>query len=145
MPRLTRWHLKSAMVFLALGLALGVLRAAAGAHVPGVPVRLLATYPLFVHLLVVGWLTQMIFGVAYWMFPIHSRERPYLSPGLGWTAFALLQVGLALRVVAELVPALAGAGSGPAVPPGAFWLSAGAQWLAGLGFVANTWPRVKVR
>ena len=139
MPRLTRWHLKSAMVFLVAALFLGVLQAAV--RPLGLPVWLLATTPLFVHMLVVGWLTQMIFGVAYWMFPVYTRARPFRSPELGWAVFALLQVGLVLRVAAELAaPALPGR-----VPAAVFILSAACQLLAGLGFVLNSWGRVKER
>jgi hypothetical protein len=54
--------------------------------------------------------------------------------GLAVATFALFQAGLLLRIVAE--PLQAG---------GLLVLSAVSQWLAGVGFIANTWPRVKER
>ena len=32
--------------------------------------------PVYFHLFMVGWVTQMIFGVIFWMFPIVTRARP---------------------------------------------------------------------
>jgi hypothetical protein len=31
---------------------------------------------VYVHLFVVGFVAQMIFGVAFWMFPRYSRDEP---------------------------------------------------------------------
>lgn len=98
-----------------------------------------ALWPTYVHLLVVGWLTQLIFGVAYWMFPRYSAERPRGSERLGWTTFALLNIGLLLRVIAEPWHALTGQGAALLVG------SALLQLLAGWTFVANTWPRIRER
>ena len=97
--------------------------------------------PAYVHMLVVGWITQMIFGVAYWMFPKFSPEAPRGNDGIAVATFVLLNVGLLLRVVVE--PARAWR---PDAMPG--WLLAvagAAQALAGIGFAINTWPRVKIR
>jgi hypothetical protein len=81
----------------------------------------------------------MIFGVAYWMFPKHSVDTPRGSDALAVTTFALLNSGLLLRVLAEPAHAmLLGAW-----PDALLAVSAAAQWLAGVGFVVNTWPRVK--
>src|SRR5690242_18910644 len=57
--------------------------------------------PVYWHLLVVGWLMQCIFGVAYWMFPPFSRARPQRSEMLGWFTYVALNVGLLLRAIAE--------------------------------------------
>ena len=137
MPLLTRWHIKSAFVALALAMALGVVLALAGVH--DLPSWVVYLNPAFFHLLMVGWVTQMIFGVIYWMFPIVTRARPRGSARLGWATYVLLNAGLALRVVAE--PA-------NATHPGSAWgwalvASALMQWLAAVFFVVNSWPRVK--
>ena len=139
MPPLTRWHLKSAFVALAAAMTLGV--ALALAPVIDLPSWLTYLSPAFFHLIMVGWVTQMIFGVIFWMFPIVSRARPRGSERLGWATYALLNGGLLLRVVAE--PA-------NAVAPGSSWgwvlvASALMQWLAAVFFVVNSWPRVKER
>jgi hypothetical protein len=60
---------------------------------------------------------------------------------LGWATFWLINIGLALRLVAEPLHTLN--------PQTGFdWLlalSAVFQWLAGMGFVINTWTRMKER
>jgi heme/copper-type cytochrome/quinol oxidase subunit 1 len=96
---------------------------------------------VYFHLFTVGWVTQLIFGVIYWMFPKAFQGRPRGSEGLNWATFGLLNMGLILRVIGEPLGALR---------PEAIWgwllaLSALLQWLAGLLFVLNAWARVRVR
>lgn len=135
MPLLARLFIKTALGYLALALLLGVGIAA------GVPSRAAAFGPAWIHLLVVGWLTQLIFGVAYWLFPRHSRERPFGQTAPAWAAFVLLNAGLVLRAIAE--PAVAWGGS--AGWRTALVVSAAAQALGALAFVVYLWPRVRTR
>jgi hypothetical protein len=56
------------------------------------------------HLLVVGWLTQLAIGVAYWMFPRLRKEqnpRPRGSEALAWFVLISLNAGLLLRFLLE--------------------------------------------
>lgn len=137
MPPLTRWYLRAALVYLLIALLCGVLLAGGplwGWSLPGF-------FPVYIHLFVLGWLTLMIFGVAYWMFPKYSRERPRGSESVGWAVFVLINLGLVLRAISE--PLVVSASS-------SLWgwllvVAALLQWLAGLLFVANTWGRVKER
>lgn len=136
MPSLTRWFVKTSFVYLALALIAGLLMEARSA------LRLVALgglFPVYIHLFVLGWLTQLVFGVVFWMFPKHSAENPRGSEALGWWTYLLLNVGLLLRVVSEPVNS--------AQPnPLSGWtlvLSAVIQFLAGLLFVVNSWGRVK--
>jgi len=102
---------------------------------------LAGVFSAYFHLFVVGWITDLIFGVVFWMFPKHSKDRPCGSESLGWLAYASLNAGLLLRVVAEPLNA-----QQPAMVWG--WLLAAAaalQWLAGMAFVAKTWGWVKER
>jgi hypothetical protein len=132
MPTLARWYIKTSFVWLTLALLLGVASAILPSRWPST-----AFAPVQVHAFVVGWITQLIFGVVYWMFPKASIEHPRGSESLAAATYLLLNAGLAARVVGEPMAALGG--------PGAPWLIASAllQWLAGVGFVLNTWPRVK--
>lgn len=137
MPTLTRWYLRAGMLYFVTALAAGIVLqwpVMVGRH----PVAAVF-FPTYLHLLVVGWITQVIFGVAYWMFPRYSAERPRGSERLGWLAFVLLNAGLLLRVVGEPLHAL-GSGAG-----GLLVASALLQLLAGWAFVLNTWPRVRER
>lgn len=139
MPVLTRWFVKTSLAYFIAALVLGVAQAApASLHLAP---ALAVTSPVYVHLLVVGWITQMIFGVAYWMFPRHSKDAPRGSDRLALTAYVCLNAGLLLRVIAEPAATLfPRTGFGPALG-----VSAVLQWLAGMAFVVNTWGRVKER
>jgi hypothetical protein len=100
---------------------------------------LFVVWPTYLHLLVLGWLTQLIFGVAFWLFPKHSQARPRGNELRGWTVFWLLNLGLILRAIAE-------PWHGLGKPRGALLiLAAATQLVAGWLFVFNTWPRVRER
>jgi hypothetical protein len=138
-PLLTRCFVKASLGWLALALALGVLLAAPASV--RLPPLVLALAPVYFHALMVGWVTQLIFGVSLWMFP-RAQGGPRPGSGvLGWGIFAGLNAGLLVRMVAE--PA-------HAMDPRAGWgawlvLSAALQWAAGLAYVWVVWPRVRAR
>jgi cbb3-type cytochrome oxidase subunit 1 len=139
MPALTRWFLKSSLLFFMLSILLGVLIAGRVPLNLSLPVG--AFSPIYFHLFMVGWVTQLIFGVVYWMFPKYSKQLPRGSTTLGWAIFWMLNIGLILRLVGEPAQAL---------KPAPLWgwmlaVSAVLQWAAGIGFVINTWGRVKER
>lgn len=131
MPTIVRWYVRTSLVYLVAALGFWLAQAA-GWGSPGFG-------PAALHLFFVGWVTQLIFGMAIWMLPTLSREHPRGYEAVNWAVYALLNLGLLLRVVAE-----------PRVgtPPAGLWatlliLGAGFQWLAGLGFVLNAWGRVR--
>ncbi len=136
MPLVTRMFLKLALLYLvlALGAAVGLGLAGGGWRA--------ALAPTWLHLFVVGWITQMIIGVALWMFPRMTREKPHGHAWLAWTCLVALNAGLVLRTLAE--PALLlGAGSGLVGP--ALVTSAVLQWVGGMAFVVAIWPRIAPR
>lgn len=138
MPRLTLLYIKTSFVYLVAGLLLGFLQVLPNDLLHQVLAGATAVY---YHLLVVGWLTQLIFGVAYWMFPKPSSAPSSRPERLAWATYISLNVGLGLRAVAEpLLTTL----------PGPTWgsilaVSAGLQWLAALAFIMSIWPRVRGR
>lgn len=137
MPKLTRWYIKSALIYLALALLLGLILALPNAIT--LPPVIRAMNPAYFHLFLVGWVTQMIFGVIYWMFPIITRANPRGNETIGWVSYGLLNSGLLLRVIAEpLVATQPEAGFGWMLAVSAFL-----QWLAAVLFVYLAWPRVK--
>jgi heme/copper-type cytochrome/quinol oxidase subunit 1 len=137
MPPLTRWHIRTALVYLVVVLGLGAL-IALRALLP-LPDILSGFGPVYFHLLMVGWVTQLIFGVGYWMFPKFSPAQPRGNERLGWATYWLLNTGLVLRLIGE--PLLAGDANW--MVNGLVALAAILQWLAGMGFVVNTWQRIK--
>ncbi len=136
MPRLTRWYIKAALLYFITALLLSLVMQWPGASdVPWLRVA----WPTYLHILVVGWLTQLIFGVALWLFPKHPTAPPGGSDRLGWSSLVLLNAGLLVRIVGE-PRALLGFDAA-----GLLLASAVAQLLAGLAFVVNIWPRVRER
>ncbi|KXK16482.1 MAG: hypothetical protein UZ15_CFX003002670 [Chloroflexi bacterium OLB15] len=139
MPSLSRWYIKAGLLYLVIALTLGALTVIRPAFIA--PALLSGLYPVFLHLFIVGWITQLIFGIAYWMFPKQSKEQPRGDIRIARVVFVLLNTGLCLRAIGE--PALA-------VYPGSavgslLGLSAILQVLAGWLFVASIWGRVKER
>ena len=130
MPPLTRAFLRAALLWLLAGLAVLLALAARPADLS--PFWRQTAF----HCITVGWLTQMIFGVAHWMFPRASRSRPRGETWLGWAAFGALNGGLALRVATE--PLLGQGGQLLA-------LAGLLQFLGALAWVTHIWPRVKER
>lgn len=99
MPTLTRWIIRTSLLYLLAGMITGMLY---WANVMWSLWRPLAALnPVYIHLLVVGWLTQLIYGVMYWMFPIINRDNMRGDPRLAWAAYIVLNAGLILRAVFE--------------------------------------------
>lgn len=137
MPLITRWYVKTALLYFVAALVVGLLLMAQA--VVELPDIVGALTPVYFHLFMLGWVAQLIFGIVFWLFPTLSKERPRGSERMARAVYALLNAGLLLRVLCEPLNSQ---------NPGALWgwllvLSALLQWLAGLGFVANTWGRVK--
>jgi hypothetical protein len=135
-PRLSRWCIRAALAYLVAGMAMGswmlIVQARRG-YGPGDPWPVLHT-----HLLLVGFLLLVIFGVAFWMFPKIGGGRP--GREAGWMAFWLLNAGLLLRVLAE---PLADRGRGAAAWDVLLGISAVLPALAALAFAVAIWPRVR--
>jgi hypothetical protein len=138
-PLLTRWYVKTAIVYLVMALLLGVVLA--GSPFVRLPAAVVLGAPAQIHLFVVGWLTQLIFGIAYWMFPKASADRPRGSDRLAILTYVALNLGLLSRAVGEPWNSVR-----PGVAPAVLLVCAGLlQWGAGLGFAVAAWPRVRGR
>jgi hypothetical protein len=129
MPAVTRWVLRTALLWAIIATATGVMLVWPGA--PSFP------YPTYLHLFTVGWLSNLIFGVAHWMFPRASAARPRGDERLAWTGWALLNTGLLCRIGGEALR--------PVAMDQWLLLSAAIQFIAVLVWVTHLWPRVKER
>lgn len=138
MPPLSRAFLKTGMVFFGLSLLLLLWISASDLY----PALEIEGYwmPVFWHLLMVGWITQIIMGVSYWMFPKISRDNHYGPRWLGWTCYGMLNVGLILRATSE-----PWVGSTGTVKTAGMASSALLQWLAGLIYIGLIWIRIRGR
>jgi len=137
MPLLSRTMIKLGMIHLVLAMSIGVLMVAQ--PILGLPLWLGTLRPVYLHMITIGWLTQLIFGVAYWMFPKHSREKPRGNERLGWAGMVLLNIGAIFRAIGEPLAVF---------HPNTGWIlviSAVCLLLSGWGFILNTWTRVRER
>jgi hypothetical protein len=102
MPRLARTFVKAAFIYFIASFLLGALMALD--HWLSFSRWLKVVYLSQLHLLVVGWISQLAIGVAYWIFPRFRKEqdsRRRGSDALTWAVLICLNGGLLLRFVAE--------------------------------------------
>ena len=100
MPPIARAFVKTAFLYLITAFVLGALMLLDRWLTFSRWLRVL--YLSQLHLLVVGWMTQLALGIAYWMFPRYLRSpRPRGSDRLAWTVYGCLNVGLLLRFLCE--------------------------------------------
>jgi len=139
MPTLSRWFIKIGLIYFALGLTLGSVMLAQ--PIMGWSPQLQVLRPVYLHFLFIGWVTQIIMGVGYWMFPKFTKEKPRGNERLGWAVLISLNIGLVLRAIGEPAMVLA-------PQAGLGWTLAYASMFllfAGWGFIFNTWGRIKER
>lgn len=93
MPSVSVWFIRSALLYLLAGFTLGGLMLA-GKGV-SLPPGLWRWLPVHFELLLVGWLIQLVMGVAYWIFPrFGMTPRARGREGLAWLALVLLNGGV---------------------------------------------------
>jgi hypothetical protein len=134
MPTEARWFIKTSLLYLVLALLTGL-----ALTLPAARSLAAALYPTYLHLFTVGWLTQLIVGVAFWLFPRYRRDRLFGHRWLMWATYGLLNTGLILRAATEPFPETT------ASHRWGLTLSALLQWLGGVLFVVYIWPRVKTK
>ena len=100
MPPLVRRYLRTAIAFLAVGLALGGWMLMAREFGLTLPARATSVHT---HVLLVGFVMMMICGVAFWMFPRPQREDATYKPARAEWAYWCLTLGTATRAVLELL------------------------------------------
>ena len=137
MYSLVRRYLKTAIAFLAIGLAIG------GWMI--VERELLGRFPspyavsAHTHAILVGFVMMMILGVALWLFPRPEKGDERYDPRAAEVAYWFVAAGTAGRVIGEL--------SRPVVADG--WLRwsvvvFGLAQIAGLGLYFYTmWSRIR--
>ena len=95
MPRVAAWFVRASLCHLVGGFMLGgLLLASKGVALPP---GLWALRGVHIEMLLVGWMIQLVLGVAIWIFPrFVMRERPRRSAVTAWLAFVLLNAGVVL-------------------------------------------------
>lgn len=136
MPLVSRLLIKAGMIWLVLSFALGIAM-----YWPDSEISLMLLKPVFYHMIMFGWVTQVIMGVAFWLFPRHTKEKPRASYTLMWITFYTINTGLILRVFAE--PAWDILHLPQARP--LIFISVLLQLIAGTAFAFNSWYRFGVK
>ena len=137
MTSLVRRFLKTAILFLAVGLGIGgwmmVRRELWG--------ELASSYVVsaHTHAVFVGFVMLMILGVALWMFPRPQAGDGRYQPALVETAYWLLTVGTAGRILGELLRS-----SHDSVALRGAVLATGLAQIAGVAvFFFTMWTRIR--
>ena len=129
MPRLSVWCIRAALLHLGAGFAIGaVMLAAPGLHLPAGTLRL---RPLHAEMLLIGWVVQLAFGVAYWTLPRFRVGLQRGRSGPAWAAVGLLNAGVFAAGVGQVEGALSLA-----------WIGRMSESLAALTFAVHLWTRV---
>jgi heme/copper-type cytochrome/quinol oxidase subunit 1 len=130
MPRLSCWFTRAALLHLMGGFTLGALLL----WHKGVPLhpQLWRLLPAHIEFLLLGWVLQLVLGVAYWILPRFqtTRRRPHLA----WFAFIALNLGVWLVACAPFTGLL----SDDLRLAGRV-----AEAAATVAFALHAWPRIK--
>src|SRR5690625_2890489 len=136
MPRITRLFIKSGMIYFLAGILLALI-----AELPDVSTGALLL-PAYWHMIVIGWITQVIMGVSIWMFPRKKRGKRKEETFAANAAFWCLNIGLVLRSFE--VTYLAFYSTSSCIPLVSVLSSA--LLAASIGFCSAVfWPRVRPR
>lgn len=134
MPRASRWFIRASLVNLALGFTLGALLLCNKAV--GLTPELTRLLPAHIEFLLVGWVIQLVMGVATWILPRFGVPRSASgSMTAAWIAFAALNAGVWLSAAGPLVAG----GVGGWLP----LLGRLAEAAAAVAFATNVWARVR--
>jgi hypothetical protein len=140
MPPIARTFVKAAFLYFLAAVSLGALMMLDGWF--SFSRWLKAVYLSQLHLLLVGWITQLSIGVAYWIFPRFLKEqdpRPRGPDSVARAVLVCLNTGLLLRFLFEPFYLL----GAQAWVTGLLALSGVLQALAVVGFAWLVWGRIR--
>jgi hypothetical protein len=129
MPKLSRFFIRASLIYLVLGFTFGAL-ILANKGIPFAPL-VWALFPSHIEFLILGWLTQLALGVAFWILPRLGSSAPRGDERWSWAAFVLINIGILVSIVSPY-----------ANPP---WLGMAARIIQFGGFllyVMGNWQRV---
>ena len=129
MPRLSYLFIRASLIYLVLGFTLGGL-ILVNKSIPFAPF-IWALLPAHIEFLILGWLTQLALGVAFWILPRLASNTPRGNERWSWAAFTLVNLGIALNVASPYV--------------GLTWLGLLARILQAAGvaaFAIGNWQRI---
>ncbi|PKN90993.1 MAG: hypothetical protein CVU44_21275 [Chloroflexi bacterium HGW-Chloroflexi-6] len=101
MPQLSRLFIRASLIYLFLGFTFGAL-ILANKGIPFAP-WLWALIPAHIEFVIIGWLTQLALGVAFWILPRFASSSPRGDEYWSWAAFILINLGILTYSLAPLV------------------------------------------
>jgi hypothetical protein len=138
MPKFVRSFIKAGILYLVGSLLIGV--SLAGDAIMPYPSFKTTLFPTYLHLFMVGWVTQIIFGVSIWMFPSPPEGGRYGNESIIWLVFWTFNLGLVFRLIAE--PGILYLEDSIVMNMGMV-LSSLLQWIAVLAYTYHIWGRVR--
>ena len=130
MPRLSRFYVRAALLYLLAGFSIGALLLA-NKGAPFLP-AIWGWLPAHIECLLVGWTLQLVLGVAFWIAP-RFWEPPRRGNELGaQVAFGLLNAGVLLVLAALLLP----------LPAWSLLLGRVLEITAVIAFAVHIWGRI---
>ena len=125
MPRVSAWFIRASLCHLVAGFAIGALMLASKGL--SITMGVWALRAVHIEMLLVGWMIQLVMGVAVWIFPrMGLRLAPRRSVVSAWVAFALLNSGVLLV----------------SISPSLFAVGRLLEAAAAASFAAHLWGRV---
>jgi hypothetical protein len=131
MPALSILIIRTSLLYLLLGFTLGglILVNKAIPFYPGIW-RLL---PVHIEMLLIGWIVQLVIGVAFWMLPRFNREPVRGKEWLVWGAFIGLNAGILLVCAESIWTEISIAGT----------IGRIFEFTAIVLFAIHAWPRIR--
>ena len=130
MPRLSVWMLRTALVYLAVGFALGALlltHRAQPLH-PALPILL----PVHAEFLLFGWTVQLALGTAFWILPRFRSGPERGNESAARVAYVALNIGILMVSCGALL-----------AEPRLGFFGRLAESFAAAAFGYHAWPRLK--
>ncbi|MFI5279094.1 MAG: hypothetical protein ACHQU1_01255 [Gemmatimonadales bacterium] len=99
MPRVSVWLIRASLLHLLTGAYLGA--AYLSFKGTGWPLWAASHRPVHVEQMLMGWMVQLVIGVAYWILPSRTNAPPVSPERLMWLVFVLLNAGIVLAMLAD--------------------------------------------
>jgi len=129
MPKLSVWIVRTALLYLGVGMTFGSLMLFNKGVL--IDAQIWRLYAPHIEAILIGWTVQLAMGVAFWITPRFRHPPKYGNIKRAWSAFILLNIGILLAIIGNW--------------HGQTWIFAGRslEALAVIAFVIQIWRRIK--
>lgn len=132
-----RYFIKTAIVFLIIGLATGLFMIISkNIFYIGYPYSVITAHT---HIILIGFVMMMIMGVAIWFFPKAEKDDKKYKPNLILFVYALMTISTTIRFIAEMINGY----SQDSISSTISVLAAIGQFFSFLLFFYSIWGRIR--